>query len=181
LLIKIQGGEKMKFVNFYSKIMEILFKLIRLFLAVALVLMVAITSLEVIRRYLFGASFVWAEELVKFLLVAVTFIGGAAAFRAGGMAFLDLITCRLRGKAEKAVKLINNVIIIGFCSFLSSQGFTYTFLPMVAAMKSPGLKLNMSVVYITIPLGFTLIALFAVEQILRQFAEGRTTELKGGN
>ncbi|MDF3003212.1 MAG: putative transporter, partial [Bacillota bacterium] len=146
----------MKLIEYYSNIMTFLFKLIRVFLAVALVLMVFITSMEVFRRYLFGVSFVWAEELVKFLLVGVTFIGGAAAFRSGGMAYLDLITSRLKGKADKAVKLINNAAIICFSGYLSSQGFQYTFLPMVAAMKSPGLKLNMSVVYITIPIGFML-------------------------
>ena len=117
--------------------MGLLFKLIRLFLAVALVLMVSVTTVEVVRRYIFGMSFVWAEELVKFLLVGLTFIGGAGAFRAGAMAYLDLITSRLNEKWNKIIKLVNNVVIIGVCSFLCSQGFSYTFMPMVLCNEKP--------------------------------------------
>ena len=156
----------MLFFNQYTRAMEILFKLIGLFLSIALIMMVFITSMEVVRRYVFGLSFMWAEELVKFLLVGVTFIGGAGAFRAKGMAMLDLLTANLSGKTKKVIDFINNFIIVLLCSFLSVQGFSYSFSPMVSLMKSPGLKLNMSVAYITIPIGFALIVLFALELIL---------------
>ena len=156
-----------KVVTLYSKVMDFLFKVIRGVLAVALVIMVAVTSMEVVRRYIFGLSYVWAEELVKFLLVAVTFLGGAAAYRAGGMAYLDLFTSRLGEKAQKILAIINNIIIMCICLYLTFQSFAYTFSPMVSRMKSTGLKLNMSVVYITIPIGFVLIMIFALEQILK--------------
>ena len=160
-----------KLVESYSKVMEIFFKGIRAALAVALVIMVVVTSMEVVRRYLFGLSFVWAEELVKFLLVAVTFLGGAAAYRAGGMAYLDLITSRFSAKKQRNISIINNVVVIATCLYLSLQGFTYAFSPMVAKMNSIGLKLNMTVVYITIPIGFVLITVFALEQILKAIVE----------
>lgn len=160
-----------KFVDLYSKIMDMLFKAIRAVLAVALVIMVVVTSIEVVRRYIFGLSFVWAEELVKFLLVSVTFLGGAAAYKAGGMAYLDLLTSHLSESINKIIGIVNNVIIILVCAYLSMQGFAYTFSPMVSRMKSTGLKLNMSFVYISIPIGFSFIILFAIEQILKAVSE----------
>lgn len=62
------------------------------------------------------------------------------------------------------------------CFYLSFQGFVYTFSPMVSRMKSTGLKLNMSVVYITIPIGFVLIIMFALEQILKVLADKKVLE-----
>lgn len=159
----------MKLAVAYSKLMGLLFKLIRAMLAAALVVMVIVTSMEVIRRYIFGLSFVWAEELVKFLLVGVTFLGGAAAYRAGGMAYLDLITSRFSGRAAQISGLVNNTIVIVVCAYLTYQGFSYTFSPMVSRMFSTGLKLNMVFVYITIPLGFLFIILFALEKYLELF------------
>jgi len=145
--------ELIKIVNLYSKFMNVLFDTIRILLAVALVVMVAVTSMEVVRRYMFGLSYVWAEELVKFLLVAVTFLGGAAAYRAKGLAFLDMLTSKAGDKAKFILEIVNSLIIIGISTFLAIQGFIYTFSPIISRMKSTGLKLNMSVIYMTIPIG----------------------------
>ena len=72
----------------YEKLMDVIYSLIRICIAAALVVMVAVTFVEVIRRYVFGLSFIWSEELVRFLLVATSFLGGAAAYRAKALALL---------------------------------------------------------------------------------------------
>ena len=158
----------------YSKVMDLLVKLIQIVLAIALVVMTLVTFVEVIRRYALGQSFVWAEELTRFLLVGMTFIGGAAAYKIGGMACFDLLVSHVAdGKplVSKAIKAIDNAIIGAVSAYLAIKGFSYTFSPMVAKMQSPGLKLNMSVVYITIPIGFLLIVLFAIEQVMKAITE----------
>ena len=162
------------FIKQYSKAMDFLVKLIEIILAIALAVMTLVTFVEVIRRYALGQSFVWAEELTRFLLVGMPFIGGAAAYKIGGMACFDLLISHVaQGKPimHKAIKVIDNVIIGAVSIYLAIKGFSYTFSPMVAKMQSPGLKLNMSIVYITIPIGFLLIVLFAIEQVLRVIAE----------
>ncbi len=160
-----------KIFELYSKCMELLFNAIRITLAIALVVMVAVTSMEVVRRYIFGLSFVWAEELVKFLLVAITFLGGAAAYRAKGLAYLDLLTNKANDKTKSILEIINSLIIIIICAYLAVQGFMYTFSPIISKMKSTGLKLNMSIIYITIPIGFVLISIFALENIFNTIEE----------
>lgn len=153
-------------INWYGKTMDMLYKLIRIVVAAALVVMVAVTAMEVVRRYVFGLSFIWAEELVRFLLVATTFIGGAAAYRAGGMAYLDLVTSRLNPKTQRVLSILTNIVVVAFCCYLAAQGYHYSFTPQIALMKSTGLKLQMSVIYLTIPIGITMLILFAVEKIL---------------
>lgn len=51
-----------KFVSGYSKVMDRIVKIIKIIIAIALVLMVVITFVEVIRRYAFGKSFVWQKN-----------------------------------------------------------------------------------------------------------------------
>lgn len=161
--------------------MDILFRTLRAAIAVALVIMVIVTSIEVVRRYIFSLSFVWAEELVKFLLVAVTFLGGAVAYRAKGLAYLDLLTSKLSKKKKQVMDTINSIITIVFCIYFSIQGYAYTFSPVVTKMTSTGLKLNMSFIYITIPLGFTFICIFTLESMLKTSGMERITSERGDN
>ena len=135
----------------YEKLMDIIYSVIRICIAAALVVMVVVTFVEVIRRYAFGLSFIWSEELVRFLLVATSFLGGAAAYRAKALALLDLVTSRLNHATQKIIDMIVTIMIIGVCGYLSVQGYAYSFSPQIANL--------------TIPIGFTLIILFGIEHL----------------
>ena len=65
-----------KFISFWDK----LEKNISISLLLA---MSAITFLQVITRHLLGFSLKWTEEVARFLLVALTYIGSAYAFKKG--------------------------------------------------------------------------------------------------
>ena len=149
----------------YEKLMGVFYSLIRACIAISLVVMVVVTFIEVIRRYAFGLSFIWAEELVRFLLVFTAFLGGAAAYRAKALAYLDLVTSHLNDSVKRIVDIIVTVLIIVICVYLCVQGYSYSFSPQIANMYSTGLKLKMTVVYLSIPVGFTLLALFGVEHL----------------
>ena len=166
----------MKAVQIISKIADVIFNIIKILLAVMITIMVIITTIEVFRRYVLGKSFIWAEELVKFLLVAVTFLGGPAAYRAGGLAFLDLITSHLSEKVQDYISIFNNIVIIAACVWLAKLGFAYSFSPMAAKMFSTGLKLKMTYIYMTIPIGFVLMIFFAIEQILLIITKNKRKE-----
>ena len=156
----------MAFYNVYHKFADVIFNIIKVLMAIMITIMVVITTMEVVRRYIFGLSFIWAEELVKFMLVAVTFLGGPAAYRAGGLAFLDLVVSHIGEKGRKVISIFINVVIIISCIWLAKLGFEYSFSPMVAKMYSTGLKLKMTYIYLTIPIGFCMMIVFAFEQIL---------------
>ena len=94
-----------------------------------------------------------------------SFLGGAAAYRAKALALLDLVTSRLNHAAQKIIDMIVTIMIIGVCGYLSVQGYAYSFSPQIANMLSTGLDLQMTYVYLTIPIGFTLIILFGIEHL----------------
>ena len=155
-----------QFLKNYSKIMDVLYSVIRIAIAVVLVVMVCVTTMEVVRRYVFRLSFIWAEELVRFLLVATTFLGGAAAYRSKALAALDLVTSHLGEKANKIIDILTTILIIVLCCYLTRQAWIYSFTPAVARMVSTGLKLKMTYIYLVIPIGFAILVLFAIEYLL---------------
>jgi len=151
------------FLKYYSRLMDAIVKAIRVLLAACLCVMTAVTVLEVVRRYIFGLSYSWAEELVRFLLIWVTFVGGAAAFRLGNLVILDSLLIFLSERKRNVLKLFTNTVILGFLIFLLNNSCRYAFSPVIAKQFSPGLGLPMTVPYFAIPLGFALMILFALE------------------
>ena len=147
----------------YSRVMDALVHVIKGFLAVSLSIMTIVTVLEVVRRYMFGLSYPWAEELVRFMLIWVTFVGGAAAFRSGNLVILDTVLTFLSERKRNIVNLMTNTVILGFLIFLFKNGIKYAFSPVISRQISPGLELPMTVIYISIPLGFALMILFSLE------------------
>lgn len=70
-------------------------------------------------------------------------------------------------KLIKVLTIIDHVLVGAVSTYLAYNGFVYTFSPVVSKMTSSGLKVNMLIPYITIPIGFTCITLFAIEHILK--------------
>lgn len=78
-----------------KKLNSILEKIGLGFIIVGYGTMTVVTLIEVLRRYFFGMSFDWSEELVRFLLIATTFIGGAVAYKKGSLVLFDVLLNRL--------------------------------------------------------------------------------------
>jgi TRAP-type C4-dicarboxylate transport system permease small subunit len=147
----------------YSMIMDLLVKVIKVFLAICLSIMTAVTVLEVVRRYIFGLSYPWAEELVRFMLIWVTFVGGAAAFRTANLVILDLGLQFLSEKQRHILKLFTNTVVLVLLIYVFSNCFSYTTSPVITKQVSTGLGVPMTVPYSAMPIGFGLMILFSLE------------------
>lgn len=153
--------------RFIKKILDAIYIGVRYALAAILGFAILLTFFEVIRRYLFGKSFVWSEELMRYLFVYVGFIGGAAAFRDKGLACFDLVTKKISSHtARKVIALVIDLGVIGFSLYMGIKGIQVVGLPSIARQTSAGLNLPMPVVYAAIPIGFFLMVIFGIENMI---------------
>ena len=144
--------------------------------SIALVLMVAIAFMEVCRRYIWGLSYIWADELVRYLIIAVGFLGGAAAFRAKALVSLDLATQFLPRKIQLILEIICNTAIVFTLIFLLRYSVRTISAPSIARQISIGLRVSMSYPYLSLPFGFSFMLIFALDNYREFFA--RWKELK---
>ncbi len=149
----------------YDKVTSAIAKIGLWFIGISYAVMTVVTLIEVLRRYFFGLSFGWAEELVRFLLVTTTFVGGAVAFHKGSLVLFDALLNRLSERNAHILNIINNVIILIFSFAVLRLGVNYIMTPAVLLQKSPGLKLPFFVPYAFIPLGFLMIILFSIGKL----------------
>lgn len=146
-------------------------------LCVALSVMTVVTFVEVVRRYFFGASYAWAEELVRFLLVWVTFLGGSAAFYTGNLICFDMLTSRVSPRMQVAFALCGGVLVFVILGIFFKFGLSYVLSRPIQFQRSPGLNLPLAYVYISIPVGMGLMIFYNLCAMLRLI---RTALCKGG-
>lgn len=68
-------------VNYFSKAMDILERVLRLIIGLSMLVMLVVIAYQVILRYIFKASNIWSEELARYLMCYVVLLGAAIATR----------------------------------------------------------------------------------------------------
>ncbi len=162
----------MKAVN---KVLDILEYAAKVIAAVTIGVMVVVSLMEITRRYLFGNSSMWADELIRYCIVLVAMIGGAACFRQGELVAFDLIRNKVRGPVKLVWELVINTISLAFAIFVFRNAINTIMLPSVAKQVSIGLQISMIWPYLPIIIGLGMIVLFALEnyyEIFRKYKDG---------
>jgi len=88
----------------------------RIFEFICAVLMagvVLITTATIVFRYILQSSLPWSYEVLLGLMVYLTFFSGYVALRQGAHLRIDVVVGRLPLRAQMAVYLINQLVVIG--------------------------------------------------------------------
>ena len=114
-------------------------------------LMIAVVGLNVFCRYLLGFSWAWGEELPRYAMVWIAFIGGGVAVKRGEMMLISFLVDKLPATMRRFVMVI---AYSSSCVFLSVSVFYGIFLTAATYNQlSPALRFPMSYAYVVIPVG----------------------------
>lgn len=126
-----------------------------------LCLCLGIVCLEIIARSVFDISFLWSEELSRYLIVLVTYFGAVAAIRSGEHIRIELILNLLTPNLRQALDLFAAVICCIYCGAVSYFGYQWAASSYALGIVSSEstLVIPIWVFYLVIPVGFGLMAL----------------------
>lgn len=130
----------------------------------AIVAMSAIVPIGVVMRYVFGVGAQWPEPIAILLMVVFTFIGAAAAYRAGGHIAVAMLTDRLPAGARRAVGLGVDGLMLVVCGFVVWYG-TRLCLETMRQSVAELPWLPVGVTYLAIPLGAAATLVFVLEHL----------------
>ena len=91
----------------------------------AMLIIVVIMAAQVIMRYVFNASLIWAEELCRYLMVWITFVMVGLAFQRGELVAVDLVSKALPLRARFILKLVASVPLLIFLYLVATSGYTF--------------------------------------------------------
>ncbi|GAB6107803.1 TRAP transporter small permease [Fusibacter bizertensis] len=150
-------------------------------LLLAIMLLVALT--EVFRRYFLGRSFSWSEELVRYLIIWISFLGAAVAFKDQSLVYFDMIVCRIFKKKKLILSLITNTITLIFIGVIFRNAIQTILKPSILNQNSVGLGVPMIVPFLSVPVGLGLMFIFGLyhyKTLFDSYKQG-LFEKKGGH
>ena len=149
-----------------SKISNILYTISCWLIKIILVLMVLTTALQIICRVFFSALS-WSEELTRYLLVWSTFLGAGCVFKTHGHISVLVFQNLLSPQIKKGIKVLVNLLCLLLFGIAAFYGFKY--MSMQGNQLSSSLRIPMKYIYFSIPLGFSMMIVYAFDNILRVF------------
>lgn len=132
---------------------------------IAIFFMSIIIPVGVFARYVLGVGAQWPEPIAILLMVIFTFIGAAAAYRAGAHIAVGMLTDRLPKPLQALCVHLVDVAMAAVCLFgmvygtqlcLGTMGQTLAEIPWMPV----------GVTYIPLPLGALLTLLFVIEKMV---------------
>jgi tripartite ATP-independent transporter DctM subunit len=120
---------------------------------------------NVFDRAYFRRSFLWADEAARLALSILAFVGGAVAYRRRDHAFVRVVLNAVAPSVERTCLVLSDIVVlfvVGLCGIASAQ-----FLASSWGERTPVLQLPAAFIALPLPVGMTLIAVFAVDNLYR--------------
>lgn len=134
----------------------------------ALAAMILIITLQIVFRVFFQALS-WSEEAARYLLVWLTFLGAAIAFKHGRHIAVTFVVEALPAPLRRGVRALALLASMLFFGVVAVTGCSY--MAMQAAQVSASLRLSMGAVYAVIPAASICMLFYAVIDFLDLFAD----------
>lgn len=150
-------------------------RLVRLILALSAVLVasiVIVTFGQVILRYFFNAPQTWAEEVGRYLFVWITLVGASVAVARDNHIRLDALVNMLPKKAQSPIDIIRRLVEIGAIGILLYAGIMVTMRNLHGSFYTLP-DVPRWLFYVSVPVGASLMMLFALWNLWRVFAARR--------
>lgn len=120
----------------------------------------------VVTRYVLGEQAKWTEELARFLLIWVSMLGGALAFRRREHLGIDFVVATLHSDVRSRMQIVKQAIVCFAAAAVFLYGGTrIVFDALTVEQTTPALGWKMGYVYCAVPLAGVFILLFALEEL----------------
>ena len=136
--------------------------LVKWLLIVIVAAMVLIVVLQVVARLLL-IPIIWTSEATQNLMIWLTFVGGAAAFRHGEHIAVETLVSRLGEATRRGVAILAHLLMLAFFVFFALYGWRLAQLN--ASATGYTMAISQFWVFLAVPLGMALATLSALARI----------------
>jgi len=156
--------------NLIHKVSDFVDKVCCKLIITILAMMVLTTSLQIVCRVFFNALS-WSEELTRYLLVYLTFLGASSVYKRSGHISVLAMQQLLSPKLQRFVSIFVIILCGAFFSVATMYGIKY--MGLQGSQLSAALRIPMKYIYMSIPIGFSIMILYSVDNVIKIcFGEG---------
>ena len=130
-----------------------------------LVMMSFIVILQVFSRYLFNYSFVWAEELVRYLMIWMVMIGATVVQSKNDHIRIDFFPRLASPRSRRIMDTFFRLCTLMFLAIITIKGIKIASFNRI--FESSGLRISMFWPTLAIPLGALLMGIYTTTALVR--------------
>ena len=149
-------------------------------IGIALLAATAMITVNVIKRFIFHEAFSWSDELVRYLIIYVTFIGCAGCIRKQEHIAIDIVASFCKNKLIlRILSIFIGVVCLVFSGAITVYGVQLVAKVIRFPQVTAGLRIPQYIPYLMVPIGFALMTLRYAQELVGKiigvdvFAEDR--------
>ncbi len=162
------------FIHFVQRLSDILNRIAEYLLIVLVGTISILIFVQVVFRYVFNHSIYWSEEVGRYLLIWITFVGASVGFKRKAHVGIDFLYERARGAIKDYLNIIIEIFILLLSAVMLIYGIKLSIF--VRFQLSPALFLPMSLPYSSIAFGGFLILIHSTNFLINDIYKIRIME-----
>jgi C4-dicarboxylate transporter DctQ subunit len=147
-------------------------------IAFLLAAMTIITFGQVIARYVFNYSFVWALELTMYFFVALIFLGMAYGVRVGAHIGVDAFIRMLPARAANRLAILSTLLCMAYAAIVLYGSWIYVSKIHMIGIMAQDLPIAQWIPRLVLPIGFILL-IYRFGEVLWHLVRGDQASLLG--
>tara|TARA_R110002049_G_scaffold201563_1_gene372294 strand:- start:8640 stop:9143 length:504 start_codon:yes stop_codon:yes gene_type:complete len=160
-----------------SKIARLAIGLLHGVMVAALAVLALSVFTQVVMRYALSAPPFWTEELARFMLIWLTFIGIASVQLKNEQIGVDWIAPLLPPGGQLLMRVVTNLVVLAILGAIVWAGFAIAAL---GSQTSPALGIGMYFIYGALPVGAIATMLVVLAQVVQDIATLVSGETSNG-
>lgn len=147
-------------------------------IAFLLAAMTVVTFAQVVARYVFNYSFVWALELTMYLFGALIFLGMSYGVRVGAHIGVDALVRLLPSRIAHRVAIVSTLLCMVYAVIVLYGSWIYVSKIHMIGIMAQDLPIPQWVPRVVVPLGFALL-IYRFGEVLWHLMKGDQASLLG--
>ncbi|HEX9898821.1 MAG TPA: TRAP transporter small permease [Candidatus Methylomirabilis sp.] len=161
-----------------SRFEQVLITVNRAIIFLMMAVMATLVFTNVITRYIFNFSIIWAEEVSQYLMIWIAYLGAGLALREGRHVAVEMLQDRLPAALGRGVRMAVGGLVLAFLGVVTVLGFQFAVF--VWNQETPVLNVSLGIPSLAIPIGALLFALHLLfmfrNYVERRYAPGHILE-----
>ncbi|WP_036191548.1 TRAP transporter small permease [Marinobacterium lacunae] len=139
--------------------------------------MLAVVFLGVLNRISLQIPMSWSEEVARYLMIWVTFIGASLGLKRSVHISVDALILSTPKSAQRFINLFGNIIGFTFCILFLYIGIEFIGRMINSGQLSPALRIPIYFAYAAVPSGFFLMSLRYLASVMQFFFDKDSTSI----
>ncbi|MEA2116387.1 MAG: TRAP transporter small permease [Thermodesulfobacteriota bacterium] len=127
--------------------------------------MAILVAVQVFCRYILNSSLFWSEELARYMLVWLSFLGATVAYYRNLHPGVDALTTRISAAKQRISQLLVHITAMGLALIMVISGTQFAWF--VRLQISPALSIHKWIILIVIPLSGAVLFVYALAFFLK--------------